>query len=1215
MKIFFIPFIIWVLSSIALAAQQPVNTLVNDIIMPAPNAASLGKYADIPISYNTGVPNIDLPLYEVKEGPLRLPISVSYHASGIRVGEAASWVGLGWSLNAGGLITRTVLGKPDEFGYFVDGASLQDNPDVKFPDITIEMADALEGIVDSEPDIFTFNFNGYVGKFFIDHSQNKVFIVPQQDLDISYNFSNNTIISFIIKTPDGTKYHFGNGKIEITNIDSTPGFGFFQWTSSWYMDKVESSNGMHTITLSYDAERYKYSNLSACGYMETLCPQGYSVDLASCGGTTHPISSKVKVNYQYVDGLRLANITNNGNTVNIQFFASSQTRQDLDLFVPGQTTALAKYLDKIEITNGTFCKRWLFGMDYFVDTNASSYSEGKRLRLKSLKEMSCSGTDTIPAYTFDYFGDNFMPHRLSKAIDHWGYYNGSNTNNNYLLNVPPVEFCPLFGVGTIGQSDREPDSTGIYMSTGTLKTVNYPTKGAVFFTYEPNKAYAPENLVQRTTFNTLLAKLPSNCFDSDPNNDSFACCTDIFDITDTNTKIISLTTNQLNTGGFTFEIRPYDPNVINGPNYCPQSAQEFIANLTITGPAPASTVIYNENINTVPDDGNPNTPYDGPQTIEVMFSEIPVTQSGNYTFTLTTYGRSWSQVTLFRDTVAGVINNQIVGGLRIKEIRKSADNTPSDDDIVRFFEYNKKDDITQSSGLRNGIPQYHECTPDITAFYETNNSFFYYFVPITIKQFIVRDNGVAPLRNMDGRLITYSFVTEYFGPVSDKTRNGRIEHYYQTEPYSGSMLYNPPIVRLGDGLLLSKKIYNSDGNLIQSDSIEYKNINYETFDPNKLVYNATYLAGSCDGAYTVIPYFTTYRPRTKPILQEKTISVLDGVATTTSYSYDPTLRHLNPTTTSITNSDNKVFTTRNRYVFDWNSSALRDTMITRNMIGMPVSVTTETGINPSIFVKRITTEYSFFDRTTGFPTITSVNNSPYPYKIHERLSNTHTIDTLIEIIERRDTIGNIIQVKRNHDQSYSFIWSNYNRFVAAKILNATHNEVAYTSFETPEAIQGGWTISNTSSILYNTTGAARTGNGYYGTSANISKTGLPAGKYILSYYTKSIGNVSINGGTILLTRNSAIDAQGWYYTERIIQCTANATVTVNVNGTYIDEVRLYPADALMTSYSINKGTELLTTIAGENAVPIFYEYDALSRLQGIRNFNRAYLQAFEYNNK
>ena len=147
MKIFFIPFIIWVLSSIALAAQQPVNTLVNDIIMPAPNAASLGKYADIPISYNTGVPNIDLPLYEVKEGPLRLPISVSYHASGIRVGEAASWVGLGWSLNAGGLITRTVLGKPDEFGYFVDGASLQDNPDVKFPDITIEMADALVSLI------------------------------------------------------------------------------------------------------------------------------------------------------------------------------------------------------------------------------------------------------------------------------------------------------------------------------------------------------------------------------------------------------------------------------------------------------------------------------------------------------------------------------------------------------------------------------------------------------------------------------------------------------------------------------------------------------------------------------------------------------------------------------------------------------------------------------------------------------------------------------------------------------------------------------------------------------------------------------------------------------------------------------------------------------------------------------------------------------------
>lgn len=93
--------------------------------MPAPNAAALGKYSDIPVSYFTGVPSISIPIYTVQEGPLSVPVALNYHASGVRVGEPASWVGLGWSLDAGGMVTRTVMGKPDDQnGYYFTGASL-----------------------------------------------------------------------------------------------------------------------------------------------------------------------------------------------------------------------------------------------------------------------------------------------------------------------------------------------------------------------------------------------------------------------------------------------------------------------------------------------------------------------------------------------------------------------------------------------------------------------------------------------------------------------------------------------------------------------------------------------------------------------------------------------------------------------------------------------------------------------------------------------------------------------------------------------------------------------------------------------------------------------------------------------------------------------------------------------------------------------------------
>ena len=115
---------------------QPNNSTIKDVSMPAPNAASLGKYGDIPVGYFTGVTSNDIPIHTVQEGPLSVPISLSYHASGIKIGEPASWVGLGWSLNAGGIISRTVLGTPDDSyrGYYHEGNILVD-PDINLPPI------------------------------------------------------------------------------------------------------------------------------------------------------------------------------------------------------------------------------------------------------------------------------------------------------------------------------------------------------------------------------------------------------------------------------------------------------------------------------------------------------------------------------------------------------------------------------------------------------------------------------------------------------------------------------------------------------------------------------------------------------------------------------------------------------------------------------------------------------------------------------------------------------------------------------------------------------------------------------------------------------------------------------------------------------------------------------------------------------------------------
>ena len=87
-----------------------------DIIPPAPTSAALGKYTETPVDLYSGIPTIKIPLFNLTSNGVEMPIFLSYHAGGIRVEEYASNVGLGWSLNAGGVITRSIRGgMHDEF--------------------------------------------------------------------------------------------------------------------------------------------------------------------------------------------------------------------------------------------------------------------------------------------------------------------------------------------------------------------------------------------------------------------------------------------------------------------------------------------------------------------------------------------------------------------------------------------------------------------------------------------------------------------------------------------------------------------------------------------------------------------------------------------------------------------------------------------------------------------------------------------------------------------------------------------------------------------------------------------------------------------------------------------------------------------------------------------------------------------------------------------
>ena len=159
-----------------LKAQQtyPEAAFNQSYVPSSPNGAAWAAYGDQPVSLYEGTPVISIPVYTVKCGALSLPISLSYNYNGFFPLQDAGWVGLGWNLNAGGIITRQVEGGVDNSensGYNYGQYNIADSV-TGSPDSDNFWGSAYNNLLgnagksyDLAPDIYDAEFNGYSDKF------------------------------------------------------------------------------------------------------------------------------------------------------------------------------------------------------------------------------------------------------------------------------------------------------------------------------------------------------------------------------------------------------------------------------------------------------------------------------------------------------------------------------------------------------------------------------------------------------------------------------------------------------------------------------------------------------------------------------------------------------------------------------------------------------------------------------------------------------------------------------------------------------------------------------------------------------------------------------------------------------------------------------------------------------------------------------------------
>ncbi|UII76993.1 RHS repeat protein [Flagellimonas sp. HMM57] len=451
----------------------PENPTQINELPPSPTMWEFEKYGNYPVSMHTGVPNISIPFFSAQSGPISVPISLSYHASGVQVNQRASWTGLGWTLRAGGAITRTVRGSADESneGYINRVYDGNYNP-ADSAGVTELM---LLGVVDTEPDIFSYDFMGYSGKFVFNHSSNRldatIALIPHADLAITPLFTGNEIVGFSIVTPEGITAEFGYPEKSGHTINGPNNQYYVSSTNVWHLKKLTGPNNNDEITFEYElvssngqVNDWRYSDRHSRYFNDPCNPANY--DIPSSQPHTQPFSTT------FFDVKKISKV--NFKNGYILFQSSRGNREDdpADDELRLDEVKLYSTIDGIDHP----IKSFQLGFGYFgvPDSGVNNV----KLKLNTVTEIASNGVGSNP-YRFSY-SHNHVPPRFSNSQDYWGYYNGKSNSSL----APRVQTTEAGFTFNLGGADRDPNP--LFAEHGTLNKIVFPTKGYTLFEYEGN---------------------------------------------------------------------------------------------------------------------------------------------------------------------------------------------------------------------------------------------------------------------------------------------------------------------------------------------------------------------------------------------------------------------------------------------------------------------------------------------------------------------------------------------------------------------------------------------------------------------------------------------------------------------------------------------------------------------------------------------------------
>ena len=252
--------------------------------VPSPEIAGLGEYGKVPVSLYTGVPDISVPIYELKAGNYSLSLAASYHLASVKPNSQSGCLGLGWNLIAGGYITRSVRGMYDEKcqsngyapGYYAHASKLKNISNEQFKAETMHIQSTENDYYELTADEFSFSVCGYSGNFYY-AGNGEWNVVSDQDIRVEFNpvdwegflslsevgkrldvsrwgastRNNRFFNKFTLITPDGCRYEFGGINATEYSIPYYARYNSDLIATTWRLSKITTVD-KRVIEFSYD---------------------------------------------------------------------------------------------------------------------------------------------------------------------------------------------------------------------------------------------------------------------------------------------------------------------------------------------------------------------------------------------------------------------------------------------------------------------------------------------------------------------------------------------------------------------------------------------------------------------------------------------------------------------------------------------------------------------------------------------------------------------------------------------------------------------------------------------------------------------------------------------------------------------------------------------------------------------------------------------------